>query len=154
MHRIYPNLRTNASLFCKKSACILKRNALYSLDFVKLGHCPSNGKFQSQNAKENPKPKCQIRLLLTLSRARGIYVFSGIEFRKDQSFPSPKLRKKCSRPGNRSEDIGFVIGSPVRLLVIKKVIPVERQKMEIHELIIEMKLLERRLTLYEEKYGV
>jgi len=25
--------------------------------------------------------------------------------------------------------------------------------MEIHELIIEMKLLERRLTLYEEKYG-
>ena len=26
--------------------------------------------------------------------------------------------------------------------------------MEIHELIIEMKLLERRLTLYEEKYGV
>ena len=30
----------------------------------------------------------------------------------------------------------------------------ERQEMEIHELIIEMKLLERRLTLYEEKYGV
>jgi len=30
----------------------------------------------------------------------------------------------------------------------------ERQKMEIHELIVEMKLLERRLTLYEEKYGV
>jgi hypothetical protein len=28
------------------------------------------------------------------------------------------------------------------------------EKMEIHELIIEMKLLERRLTLYEEKYGV
>ncbi len=27
-------------------------------------------------------------------------------------------------------------------------------KMEIHELVIEMKLLERRLTLYEEKYGV
>lgn len=26
--------------------------------------------------------------------------------------------------------------------------------MQIHELIIEMKLLERRLTLYEEKYGV
>jgi len=26
--------------------------------------------------------------------------------------------------------------------------------MEIHELIFEMKLLERRLTLYEEKYGV
>ncbi len=26
--------------------------------------------------------------------------------------------------------------------------------MKIHELIIEMKLLERRLTLYEEKYGV
>jgi len=26
--------------------------------------------------------------------------------------------------------------------------------MEIHELFIEMKLLERRLTLYEEKYGV
>jgi hypothetical protein len=26
--------------------------------------------------------------------------------------------------------------------------------MEIHELIIEMKLLERRLTLYEEKYGI
>jgi hypothetical protein len=26
--------------------------------------------------------------------------------------------------------------------------------MELHELIIEMKLLERRLTLYEEKYGV
>ncbi len=26
--------------------------------------------------------------------------------------------------------------------------------MEIHELIVEMKLLERRLTLYEEKYGV
>jgi hypothetical protein len=25
--------------------------------------------------------------------------------------------------------------------------------MEIHELVIEMKLLERRLTLYEEKYG-
>ncbi len=26
--------------------------------------------------------------------------------------------------------------------------------MKIHELIVEMKLLERRLTLYEEKYGV
>ncbi len=26
--------------------------------------------------------------------------------------------------------------------------------MQIHELIVEMKLLERRLTLYEEKYGV
>ena len=26
--------------------------------------------------------------------------------------------------------------------------------MKVHELIIEMKLLERRLTLYEEKYGV
>jgi hypothetical protein len=26
--------------------------------------------------------------------------------------------------------------------------------MEIHELIVEMKVLERRLTLYEEKYGV
>ena len=26
--------------------------------------------------------------------------------------------------------------------------------MEIHELIVEMKLLERRLTLYEEKYGI
>jgi hypothetical protein len=26
--------------------------------------------------------------------------------------------------------------------------------MKIHELIIEMKLLERRLTLYEEKYGI
>jgi len=26
--------------------------------------------------------------------------------------------------------------------------------MEIHELVIEIKLLERRLTLYEEKYGV
>ena len=26
--------------------------------------------------------------------------------------------------------------------------------MEIHELIVEIKLLERRLTLYEEKYGV
>jgi hypothetical protein len=29
-----------------------------------------------------------------------------------------------------------------------------RQKMDVHELIVEMKLLERRLTLYEEKYGV
>lgn len=27
-------------------------------------------------------------------------------------------------------------------------------KMEVHELVIEMKLLERRMTLYEEKYGV
>ncbi len=27
-------------------------------------------------------------------------------------------------------------------------------KMKIYELVIEMKLLERRLTLYEEKYGV
>lgn len=26
--------------------------------------------------------------------------------------------------------------------------------MQVHELVIEMKLLERRLTLYEEKYGV
>jgi hypothetical protein len=26
--------------------------------------------------------------------------------------------------------------------------------MDIHELVIEMKLLERRLTLYEEKYGI
>ena len=33
-------------------------------------------------------------------------------------------------------------------------VTIERQKMEIQELIIEMKLLERRLTLYEEKYGV
>ena len=32
--------------------------------------------------------------------------------------------------------------------------PIEEWQMEIHELIIEMKLLERRLTLYEEKYGV
>jgi hypothetical protein len=31
----------------------------------------------------------------------------------------------------------------------------EREKfMEVHELVIEMKLLERRMTLYEEKYGV
>lgn len=29
-----------------------------------------------------------------------------------------------------------------------------KNDMEIHELVIEMKLLERRLTLYEEKYGV
>jgi hypothetical protein len=29
-----------------------------------------------------------------------------------------------------------------------------REKMDVHELIVEMKLLERRLTLYEEKYGV
>jgi len=29
-----------------------------------------------------------------------------------------------------------------------------REEMEIHELVIEMKLLERRLTLYEEKYGI
>jgi hypothetical protein len=29
-----------------------------------------------------------------------------------------------------------------------------RQNMETHELVVEMKLLERRLTLYEEKYGV
>ncbi len=27
-------------------------------------------------------------------------------------------------------------------------------KMEVHELVVEMKLLERRLTLYEEKYGI
>ncbi len=26
--------------------------------------------------------------------------------------------------------------------------------MEIHELVVEMKILERRLTLYEEKYGI
>ena len=26
--------------------------------------------------------------------------------------------------------------------------------MEIHELVVEMKLIERRLTLYEEKYGI
>ena len=26
--------------------------------------------------------------------------------------------------------------------------------MEVHELVVEMKLLERRLTLYEEKYGI
>jgi len=26
--------------------------------------------------------------------------------------------------------------------------------MELHELVVEMKLLERRLTLYEEKYGI
>ena len=32
--------------------------------------------------------------------------------------------------------------------------PYERQGMEIYELVIEMKLLERRLTLYEEKYGI
>ncbi|MGH8058097.1 MAG: hypothetical protein ACREOH_12820, partial [Candidatus Entotheonellia bacterium] len=32
--------------------------------------------------------------------------------------------------------------------------PEEGFGMEIHELVIEMKLLERRLTLYEEKYGV
>jgi hypothetical protein len=31
---------------------------------------------------------------------------------------------------------------------------VDEEKMDIHELIVEMKLLERRLTLYEEKYGV
>jgi hypothetical protein len=32
--------------------------------------------------------------------------------------------------------------------------PIKEAKMGIHELIVEMKLLERRLTLYEEKYGV
>jgi hypothetical protein len=31
---------------------------------------------------------------------------------------------------------------------------IEEARMELHELVIEMKLLERRLTLYEEKYGV
>lgn len=31
---------------------------------------------------------------------------------------------------------------------------VKLKLMEIHELVLEMKLLERRLTLYEEKYGV
>lgn len=32
---------------------------------------------------------------------------------------------------------------------------IEREiEMEIHELVVEMKLLERRLTLYEEKYGI
>src|SRR5712692_6508939 len=30
----------------------------------------------------------------------------------------------------------------------------QEANMEIHELVIEMKLLERRMTLYEEKYGV
>jgi hypothetical protein len=30
----------------------------------------------------------------------------------------------------------------------------KQEVMEIHELVVEMKLLERRLTLYEEKYGV
>src|SRR5207244_2665836 len=30
----------------------------------------------------------------------------------------------------------------------------EFRHMEIHELVVEMKLLERRLTLYEQKYGV
>jgi hypothetical protein len=39
-------------------------------------------------------------------------------------------------------------------LTAKQVISIEGQKMEIHELIVEMKLLERRLTLYEEKYGI
>jgi len=39
-------------------------------------------------------------------------------------------------------------------LTAKPTMTNERQKMEIHELIVEMKLLERRLTLYEEKYGV
>jgi len=28
------------------------------------------------------------------------------------------------------------------------------ERMELHELVIEMKLLERRLTLFEEKYGI
>src|SRR2546428_7508158 len=28
------------------------------------------------------------------------------------------------------------------------------RRMDVHELVVEMKLLERRLTLYEEKYGV
>ena len=32
--------------------------------------------------------------------------------------------------------------------------PKQAIAMEVHELVIEMKLLERRLTLYEEKYGV
>lgn len=35
-----------------------------------------------------------------------------------------------------------------------KGMPIEEAGMKIQELIIEMKLLERRLTLYEEKYGV
>jgi hypothetical protein len=36
----------------------------------------------------------------------------------------------------------------------EKIGAIRRSHMEIHELVIEMKLLERRLTLYEEKYGV
>ena len=32
--------------------------------------------------------------------------------------------------------------------------PIRGSGMEIYELVIEMKLLERRLTLYEEKYGI
>lgn len=30
----------------------------------------------------------------------------------------------------------------------------EEKPMKIHELVVEMKMLERRLTLYEEKYGI
>jgi len=33
-------------------------------------------------------------------------------------------------------------------------VPYGRLIMEIHELVLEMKSLERRMTLYEEKYGV
>jgi hypothetical protein len=47
--------------------------------------------------------------------------------------------------GNDEHDVGWIANERISRREIA---------MEIHELVIEMKLLERRLTLYEEKYGV
>lgn len=48
--------------------------------------------------------------------------------------------------------------SRVRAMIARGgILPAGRERqgaMEIHELVIEMKLLERRMTLYEEKYGI
>ena len=46
------------------------------------------------------------------------------------------------------------MGRSVKREVDKVLMRARRCLVDIHELVIEMKLLERRLTLYEEKYGV
>jgi hypothetical protein len=46
------------------------------------------------------------------------------------------------------------VGGGVKGEVDKVLMRGQRSLVDIHELVIEMKLLERRLTLYEEKYGV
>jgi hypothetical protein len=63
------------------------------------------------------------------------------------------LSLRWGNPAPSSNNVAGSLGS-VKGEVDKVLMRGQRSLVDIHELVIEMKLLERRLTLYEEKYGV